>query len=70
MSFEETFLKFEEEASELQKREMILKEEVKLHWEKYHGFLREQGLPENHTHPGFGRFIAEKIKADKRLIIA
>jgi len=50
--FEETLTKFNNEAAELQKQEIELQAKARMFQERFIGFLKENGVPENHTTPG------------------
>lgn len=49
--FFEAVLKFEAEAEELQKAEILHQQKARLFTEKLMGFLKQYGLPENFTLP-------------------
>jgi len=61
--FEEAIEKLVEESRDIQKRELMLREEAKMFNEKFMGFLRENGLPENFTLPLALNIAIKKAKS-------
>ncbi len=60
--FEKTLIKFREEADEIQKVELDFQMRAKFFNEKWHAFLKENGLPENFTMPGMVLLAIRKTR--------
>lgn len=61
--FEQQLKKLGEEGDEIQKEELSLRQKQGLFMDKLHGFLKEQGLPENFTLPQLALFAIRKSRA-------
>ncbi len=65
--FEASLSRFVEESAALQKRELALQQEGQLFMQKWMGFMKENGLPENFTLP---ELAALAVKKSRSLIVA
>lgn len=61
--FEMTLVKFCEEAEVLQKKELALKGEQQLFMQKWVGFMKESGLPEDFTMPEMALLAIKKSRS-------
>jgi hypothetical protein len=60
--FETTLLKLAEEAGSLQKQELTLRTETQLFNQKFMGFLKQNGLPEDFTLPQLALLSVKKSR--------
>lgn len=65
--FEQTISKFVAEGEELQKKEMALRAETDLYSQKWVGFMKASGLPENFT---IAHVALLAIKKSRELVLA